>query len=494
MSKQPQSVDLLSKLSFYALFALMLLAPLFRSGKVPLAIMLLELIAIAGLALVLWQRPRAAQLRRVEWLMLLALLIVPLLQLLPLPGLSRLSLPGQADYYTALQLVGDSSWTTLSVLPRETLLGWLVILVPVAVFLLARTATQQQLQTGMVLVLAMAAAQALLGLLQYGTGPDSPFMMGMDQSGGLSKGTWRGRNSYANFLDMALMVSLALFMATLGRHKRDNREQTLRQRMVYWSTLQGHKAFLYGALSVLLLLGVIFSRSRTGIGLSIVGILMVATVFSRRIGGENVYGLAGTVASIVVACGIAIGLGPVWERFSQTDPMSDGRWTIFEHVRDGIAQFFPLGAGSGTFEQVFPAFHALSMSRVTMNQAHNSYLEWLFNAGIFGALLIIAGFVLFLARWVTVWKKGVWGDFRYIQVGAGLGMVLTLMHEMVDFNLFVPANLVYFAFFAGVFFYPYEEPAPAPRQRRTPRANDERSQPLLQPTAQEQAHNPFMDD
>ncbi|QFU74629.1 O-antigen ligase domain-containing protein [Halioglobus maricola] len=495
MSAGNQSVGPLSRACFHTLLALMLLAPLFRSGKVPLAVMALELLALLGLALVLWQGPRGVQLRRVEWTMIAALLLVPLLQLVPIPGLSRLSLPGQADYYTALQLVGDSSWTTLSILPRETWLGWLVLLLPVAVFLLARSATQKQLRTGIALVLAMAAAQALLGLLQYGVGPGSPFMIGMDESGGLSKGTWRGRNSYANFLDMALMISLALFMATLGQHKRDHREQTLRQRLVYWSTLQGHQAFLYGALSVLLLLGVIFSRSRTGIGLSIVGILLAATVFSRRIGGENVYGLAGTVASIVVACGIAIGLGPVWERFSQTDPMSEGRWTIFAHVREGIAQFFPLGAGSGTFEQVFPAFHALSMSSVTMNQAHNSYLEWLFNAGIFGALLILAGLALFVVRWVTVWKKGAWGEFRYIQVGAGLGMVLTLMHEMVDFNLFVPANLVYFAFLAGVFFYPYEEPAAAPRKKRESSVADvQRSRQLLQPVASEQAHNPFMDD
>jgi O-antigen ligase len=497
MNRHGHSKDLVSRLGLYTLVALLMLAPLFRSGKTALALMALELLALAGLVLYFWvAREGRNGLSRIEVLLLGVLLAVPLLQLLPLPGLSRLNLPGQADYYSNLQLVGGGDITTLSILPRETLLGWLVMLVPVAVFLLTRSLSVHRLQKLMALVFAMAAAQAVLGLLQYGMGPDSPFSLGVGDSGGLAKGTWRGRNSFANFLDMTLMVSLALFLATLGRHKQAQAEQSLRDKIVYFSTMQGHKAFLYGLLSVLFLLAVVFSRSRTGIGLSMVGIVLAGLIFSRRIGGENIYGLTGTVVSVVLSIGIAIGLGPVWERFSQTDPMSDGRLTTFDGVWQGIAQFFPFGAGSGTFMQTFMPFQDISQAAVTINRAHNSYLEWLYNAGIFGALLIAAFLALYIARWLSVWKQGLWGDFRYIQVGSGLAMLLTLMHEMVDFNLFVPANMVYFAFFAGVFFHPYDEPAPKPRKRRTPRIEDERSRPMLQPVSaagEGAASNPFME-
>lgn len=476
------------------LLGLLLLAPLFRSGKVPLAVLALELLALAALAWLLWQPDWRRLCTRLEAGLLLALLAVPLLQLLPLPGVSRLGLPGQADYYAALQLAGDQATTTLSILPRETWLGWLVLLLPVAVFLLVRSLSEAQIRTALVLVFAMALVQALLGLLQYGTGPDSPFMVGMDESGGLAKGTWRGRNSYANFLVMTLMVSLALFMATLGRRRRDAPARNLRDRLVYLSTLQGHKAFLFGALSVLLLLAVIFSRSRAGIGTAMIGILLAGTLFSRRIGGDNVYGLTGTITSVALACAVAIGLGPVWERFAQTDPMSDGRWLIFAGTWEGIARFFPFGAGSGTFEQVFPPFQDLATARVTMNQAHNSYLEWLFNAGLAGAVLIVAFLGLYLWRWTRVWQRGSWGEFRYIQVGAGLALLITLLHETVDFHLFVPANLVYFAFFAGIFFYPYQEPARVPRPRRSEPV-DGRSRPVLQPVPDSgNPRNPFMDE
>ena len=36
-------------------------------------------------------------------------------------------------------------------------------------------------------------------------------------------------------------------------------------------------------------------------------------------------------------------------------------------------------------------------------------------------------------------------------------MLLMLFHEFVDYNLFIPANMAFFAFFAGLFFHEYDE-------------------------------------
>lgn len=454
----------------------------------------MELLAVTGLALLAWDNRTTATLTRIEKVLLCCLVAVPLIQLVPIPGLSRLSLPGQADYFTALTLAGADQTTTLSVLPRETLLGWLVLLIPVSVFLLTRALPAKKLQIVLAIVLGMAAFQAVLGLVQYGTGPDGPFSFGVGNSGGLAKGTWRGRNNYAGFLYGTLVISIALFIATLGRHKKMAGHESLRDRLVFFSTLQGHKAFLYGALSLLLIVAIVFSRSRAGISLTMLGVVLTSLALSRRIGGENVYGLTGTILAGAIGVGIAIGLGPVLERFSQSDPLSDGRWTIFEGAFEGIGQFFPLGSGGGTFEQVYPAFQALRFSAYTINQAHNSYLEWLFTAGIFGLALIVALVAMYALRWLSVWKRGTWGDFRYIQVGAGLAILLTLLHEGVDFNLFVPANLVYFAFFAGLFFHHHQEPAPARRSVKVSSEPPERSRTLLQPVSTEPARNPFMDD
>jgi hypothetical protein len=38
-------------------------------------------------------------------------------------------------------------------------------------------------------------------------------------------------------------------------------------------------------------------------------------------------------------------------------------------------------------------------------------------------------------------------------VGAGVGIFLILLHGMVDFNLHIPANNIFFAFLGAVFFH-----------------------------------------
>lgn len=481
----------LTRLAQGVLLLLLLLAPLFRSGKTPLAALLLELLALAALVVLCWEPARLGRvLGRWEKVFLVTLVALPLLQLVPLP-FSRLALPGQADYYTVQELVGGQGWSTLSLLPRESWTGLLILLVPVAVFLLGRVLHRDQLTRLMHLVLAMAALQAVLGLLQFGTGPGSVFYLGME---GVSSavGTYTSRNNYVGFMYCAFMVSLALFMATLGTHRQRAGKETLRQKLIYLSTGQGHRAFLYGALAVLFLLAVIFTRSRAGISVTILGVVLAAFAYSRRIGGDNVYGLTGTVVSGVVALAVAIGLAPVLDRFAQLDAVENGRVVIFEGTIKGITQFFPFGAGAGTFRDTFPPFQDLSFASKTVNRAHNSYLEWLFDGGLLAAVLIVLGLVLFALRWRVVYKAGAWGEFRFLQVGAGLGMVLMLLHDNVDYNLFVPANMVYFAFLAAVFFHPYQEPV---RQRKSKRSHTDsaRQRVPLRPVPDEPQSNPFLD-
>ncbi len=428
------------RLCLVLMLALVMLAPLFRSGKPPLAMALLGVLAIVGLAWVLL-RGRAWGVGRGMAGLLFGLLLLPLLQWLPVPGLGRDLLPGQSDYYTAVALAGaNDGAVSLSVVPRDTLLGGLLLLLPLGVFVMAQALSHRQLRLVVRFVFGMAIVQAVIGLMQFGGGPQSPLYLGMEYSHfGSAVGTYTSRNNYVGFMYLVLMLSLAMFITTLGRRNRafPGRKPGLRARLAYWATSDGHLAFFFGALSLLLLLAVVFSRSRAGIGMAMIGIVLITVLLSRRIGGGNVFGLVGRVTAIGLALAIAIGLGPVLDRFSAHDPIADGRWTIFAGVLDGIRQFFPLGSGTGSFVNTFPAFQDVSQAMFLVNRAHNSYLEWMFTGGVF-AMVLIAGFlVVYARRWGTVWKRGDWGEFRYLQVGAGLGLLLMGLHELVDYNLFV---------------------------------------------------------
>ena len=76
-------------------------------------------------------------------------------------------------------------------------------------------------------------------------------------------------------------------------------------------------------------------------------------------------------------------------------------------------------------------------------------------------------------------------------------LLLMLLHDTVDYNLVVPANLAFFAFFAAVFFHDYQEPV---KKRRSDIARDalmerrRNSGAQLQVVESAPEGNPFMDD
>jgi len=493
-----------SRLVFWLLGVLLFLAPLFRAGKIPSALLLLELLSLAILAILWWNRFDTGKLGRWQVFALSGLLILPLIFLIPFPAFVTEVLPGRADYISALIYAGGDSqgWRALSLYPRETFSGWLVLLLPLSVYLAARSLETKQLRSLLSLVFLITIFQATLGLIQFGAGQDSPFYLGLTYTHfGSAVGTYTSRNNFVGLMYMVLMISLSIFIATLGQHRRKVGNQTFRQRMVYLSTNKGHKAFLFAVFSLLVLLAIVFSRSRAGIGLTMLGVILVSLFFARRIGGRNVYGLTGTIAAVVLGFGISIGLAPVLDRFSANDPLTDGRWTIFEGTFEGIAQFFPLGSGPATFRETFPAFQDLSQANFIINNAHNDYLEWVYDGGLFSALLILVFMLIYIFRWSGVWKKGQWGEFRFIQIGAGIGMLLMLLHEFVDYNLFIPANMVFFAFFTGLFFHDYDEAVDTDSGIKQRKQSDsgtlgplpsERMRPVGKPEAVP-AKNPFLD-
>ncbi len=484
--------------------SMLIIAPLFRSGKPALAVMTLELLAVCVLVLVLWQ-PRKRLISAWETIALALLFAVPLLYLVPFPTYLAAWLPGREPYLAGLSIIDDTAMghlTRLSLYPLETEAALLLLMVPAAVFLGTRSLDLDRALQLVLLMLGIGACQALLGLVQYGATEGSPALFGMSFAGvSRAMGSYTNPDHLAGLLEMLLPIALALVLFSVGRKHHDDR-QGWRARVAFASSVRGHAAVAYGVIALLLLLGIIFTRSRAGILVGILGILLSTVAFSRRIGGNNVYGPTGTVVTLAIGAGIAIGLVPVLDRFSVDAAVSDARWTIFSATLRGIGALFPIGSGPGTYPDVFPAFQPLELGQWFINHAHNDYLEWLFEAGLIAAALIVLLLGLYVRQWLKIRASGSWSRFRFVQVGAGIGILLLLLHSLGDFNLHIPANITYLAFLMGIFF---ADPAPAvepatPRRRRTP---DLESSDALSPVAlssaraappPDQIRNPFLDD
>jgi O-antigen ligase len=483
----------------WLLGAMLIFAPLFRSGQLPLALLALQLLAVAVLALVLW-RPRPAPITRAEGLALIMLLVLPLLYLIPVPGALAALLPGRGVYVEAqalLMAAPPDRWAPSSLVPVETEQALLFLLIPVGVFLGVRVLRPDRAMPLVLLLLGVAALQALIGLLQYGAGKGSPELLGISLADArVALGTYTNQNHLAGLLNMVLPIALGLMVFSVGRG-RDDERAGWRGRVAFFASLRGHKALMYGAIALLLLVGVIFTRSRAGIALAMLGVLVATVAFARRIGGSNVYGPTGTVVAFALGIGIAIGLVPVLDRFSAEGAIADARWGIFSATLSGIGTFLPFGSGPGNYPDVFPAFQPAELGRWFINHAHNDYLEWLFEGGLLAGALVVFVLALYLRQWARVWPGETWSRLRFVQVGAGIGMLLLALHGLVDYNLHIAANVVYFAFLAGIFFSdPATEAWSRRRRRRTPDlagVDAEAPAAAAGRPASDQIPNPFLD-
>lgn len=484
-----------------ALAAILIFAPLFSGGQQPLALAALQLAALGLLAATLW---RPAPLAPREWIALALLGLLPLIYLIPLPlGLAS-ALPGRAPYLevwgTAFGDARMPSVAALSLIPDATETAWLTLAIPIAVYVATRSLPPARVMTPIYVLLAVAAGEAILGLMQFGDGPDSPLYLGMEYAHfGSAVGTYTNRNHLAGLIAMVLPVVLALLFYSAGQ----GREPRRRDRAAFFASTRGQEALTYAGLAVLLLVAVTFTRSRMGLALAMLGILLSVALFARRIGGNNAFGPAGTLVAVALGLAAIIGLVPVLDRFAIAGVLEDLRWAMFESVLTAIGSFFPLGSGPGTFAEVFPAFQPPELGRWLINRAHNDYLEWAMEGGALA--IALGGFLLYLyaAQWRKVWATGEWSRPRFVQVGAGIGIGMILLHELVDYNLRTPANLAYFALLLGIFFSDAcaAESAGGPqRTRRTGRLGEgDDPVPAYRPVAAfkpapDQIENPFLDD
>ena len=148
---------------------------------------------------------------------------------------------------------------------------------------------------------------------------------------------------------------------------------------------------------------------------------------------------------------LTIGLVPVLNRFTE-DPLRDARWTIFTSTWEAVKVYFPMGSGIGTYGEVYQRFHVPELSGNFINNAHNDYLEWLLEGGVVAGALIASFILLYILHWQEVLRRGMWRTYNFVQVATGVGILAMMLHSLVDFNLHIPANQIYFALLAGIFF------------------------------------------
>jgi O-antigen ligase len=487
--------DGLDLLAFSLLAAILLFAPLVKGGNRPLPLLTLELAALLLLAHPLL-RPVFLQRLPAAFLLGLALLVLlPLLQLLPLPFSLWQMLPGRALYAEAVAAfgtAGDTGMRPLSLVPWATEAAWLALLPPLAVFLVAISLSENALRKIVYLFIGIASVQAILALVQFGGGASTTFRTSLSDIG-TGVGTYVNRNHLAGMLAMALPVALGLLASRIGR-SRENLHYRSKRLLKRLADALSHpsrtnQTMVFGAVCIAILLGIVFSRSRTGVSLAMLGIFLSAVFYGLRLGGKRSTKLAILFSVVGLALALEVGLAPVLDRFSVGGVLEDARWAIFGSSVAALAWFFPFGSGLGSFPEVYRRFQPDEVPRF-VNHAHNDYIEYLFEGGLIAAAVILLFLVLYVRAWPRLLRLPRWGTLSFMQAGAGLGLLLMALHGLTEYNWHIPANAIYFALMAGVFFHRGETtPEPAPQAHK---AVTEFVPPPV-PVVRASVKNPFAD-
>jgi O-antigen ligase len=389
-------------------------------------------------------------------------------QLVPLPPslLGMLSERSAAIWQSATRIAalggaGVSSFHPLTTDPDHTLLQLDRILAYLATFLSAMILVRNKTRSLiMACVLAgMGVFEALYAVREAALGRYAIWGWKNTLIFGRATGTFVNPNHFAHYA--AIVLPMALYLSMYAWHGAAPAGATFRRRLVKLIDKQ-IILFACGLLAALgCITAVLVSESR-GATLAIIGgFALVGALATDKRNSVLRGGLIAVGASAAILVAIAIlGHTETVSRFEGTrsSQLDSRRASIAGAFR--IWKMFPLvGSGAGTYEDIVLMTRATS-SDVMANHAHDDYAEILATTGTLGFLVsvlpLLAGF------WaLTINAFGERGEpmswRRRAFKGAALtSIAIAMIHALVDFNFFIPANPITLAAIAGAAVAPRE--------------------------------------
>lgn len=420
---------LITRMQWPLAATLLLLCLVLGGGQGTIGDGLCQALAALLIGLTLWRsetEPPAA-LPRIAWLAALPL-VVPLLQLLPVPEALWLQAPARADLAGQLAAAGlePSLRWTLAPYGTETALAWL--LPAVALFLATLQFDAVQRLKLVALFIAVTAVAIVLGVAQLAGGPDSALYFYDRTNTGSAVGFFANRNHFASLLVLALPFVL------IGTATWWNRRREAGEPVALW--------LLAGVgLAVLVILALALVRSRAGLALGMLAIVLSvpAVLAVRRQRGTKRL-MAGVVA-VGLLLSVQFALFGILQRF-EADPMQDARFQYTQLSLQAAQDHAPLGVGLGGFRRAFEAYDVASPQNVYVNHAHNDYAElWLdgqWLALTVGLCLLVAFAV---AAWRSVRRTDTGAREQLLARAAAISLAMLALHSLGDYPLRTTALL-----------------------------------------------------
>ncbi len=346
---------------------------------------------------------------------------------------------------------GATVWHTLSADPHETRL-WvsrMLALILVGAMLTRYTRNSSRLRALIFLVISVAVASAVFGLLRKTMQHDLGFVLPYLRPG-FGYGQFINNNHFAFLMEMALGLTLGL--CATGSVRRD-------------------RLPLYLGAALMMGMSLVLSTSRGGVLTMLCQFILIALLFpslrpiresrkpasgvSRSV--ERVFGSFILRALLILSLVVTVSVGIVWVG---GDPLMarleaipgevgtrevNARWgerriEIWKSTWQLIKAHPIAGVGMAGYWTAIPQYHDAS-GEFTPQRAHNDYLELLASGGLIG-LLLGAWFIVVFAKAARRQLRTTDSFRRAASFAALVGIVGVSVHSFVDFGLHITVNAV----------------------------------------------------
>jgi len=266
---------------------------------------------------------------------------------------------------------------------------------------------------------------SLFAILQHLTSNGKLYWFREISSRGNPFGPYVNRNHFAGFAE--LVLPLALVPLVLGRVRRER-----------WP--------IVGLFAVLPIGTLFLSASRGGIvsfGAEL-GVLVLVMILRRTMGKQLLAGAAVLLVALLLV--FWLGVGQILQRLSSTQilEVSSGKRASMRGDTWRIFRDHPfVGTGLGTLQIVYPPYETLYDGKI-VNHTHNDYLEALAETGIAGGLCCAWFIGVLLAKSLKRLRQLNNSFAGALQLSGFVACSGFLVHSLVDFNLYIPANALLF--------------------------------------------------
>lgn len=420
----------------------------------PLAAMFLAY-AVAGMTVEQWRVIRGPM------LLLAALVLVIFLQLVPLPPSFWTGLPARGPIDQMGQVLGmEGLWRPLSMAPAKTWNALFSLIVPaagLALFAIQEPEGRKQVWT---VVLMMALASALLGVLQITTGA---FYFHAFSPAGYATGLFANRNHQGVLLATMLLVSAWQFCAIRPRQSG-----------------AGMKGLLALAPLVFLIPVIFLAGSRAGLITAAIGLLLAMALIAQaplvpqtftigksfKLSRKGLLGAIGlgfaALAGIVALSSRALAL----DRLFDDGALENLRWQVFPTLREMAGDMFVWGSGFGSFEYAYRIYEPVSLlGPKYLNNAHNDWLQFVIEGGLPATLILLVAVLAFFAKGFAAWRAEP-GELRRRRLMAAGVLSLLGVGSLVDYPVRVPSVMVVVALAFATLWLEREPQSGTPSGRR----------------------------